>query len=148
MGKGLNLRKLWEKGYKISVLASTINYTVIPVCLLCEDRNVTLTAFFIDEQNKRVIEYFLCESCGCEILILPEAERTSILEKVVEQKINMFQKEPHLKMSELNLDVLSAMNHKPIKEKDLKKMLKKNENTKNEQQENMAPNKSDETDES
>jgi hypothetical protein len=122
----LNLKKLRKKGYKISVLASIINDAVIPSCLLCEERNIKITSFFVDDKTKQVTEYFLCESCGSEILTLPEAERASILEKVIERKIAAFHKGTHLKMSEVNADALSAMKHKPLRKKDLEKMSKKN----------------------
>lgn len=94
----------WEKikKYKQSVTAKIEGKKVIPFCILCEtEDNITWRALWVDGERKKVTFYFLCNECGEELHSLPEADRKSIVEKVIEKRINSLSALRYPKISEL-----------------------------------------------
>jgi hypothetical protein len=97
----LDLKKLQKKGYRFSVFCEIELNVIVPSCILCNSRNIGLEAFWVNDREKTVTKYFLCESCTNEFLNLSESDRKSVVEKVIEPRIASIDALPHLKASDL-----------------------------------------------
>ncbi len=101
LGKGkIDWRKL--KHYQKSIVAKIEGKKIVPACIFCEaENNINVRAFWVDDGRKKVIMYHLCKACGDEFFSLPEAQRESLVTKVIEKRINALLDLPHLKTSQL-----------------------------------------------
>lgn len=96
----INWKKI--KDYKRFGIFTAIGKKILPVCILCEGSyNIGATAFWVDDERKRVIMYFLCNDCADEFFNLSGDERDSIVAKVIERKIDALMLLPHPKSSQL-----------------------------------------------
>lgn len=95
----------WEKieNYKKCVIAEVRGKRILPVCILCATtNNINVKALWVDEERERAVLYFLCKDCGDELFFdLSDADRQSIVAKVIEKKIDTLGSLPHIKLSQL-----------------------------------------------
>ena len=95
----------WKKieNYKKSVFAEVKGRKILPACILCETtNNINVRALWVDDERKRAVFYFLCKDCADELFFeLSDADRESIVAKVIEKKIDAFVSLPHPKLSQL-----------------------------------------------
>jgi len=94
----------WKKiaPYKKSLIAKIERKSIIPMCILCEtEHNITGKALWVNDAEKKVVLYFLCAECSEEFQSLSEEERESIVENVIEKKINLILALSHVRISEL-----------------------------------------------
>ena len=81
-------KKYKRRGFRFSILGNIQKNVLTPFCILCERReNITCRALWVDQEKKRVIAYALCYDCAAEFFGLPESQRVSIIQKIIEAKI-------------------------------------------------------------
>jgi len=82
----------WEKikHYELKVMCRIVfNGGAIKYCMLCDTtKTITITGMFYDDGVRQIVVYFLCEDCAKEFFDLPEDQRKSIIEKVIEKRID------------------------------------------------------------
>lgn len=82
----------WEKikHYELKVMCRTVsNGGAIKYCMLCDTtKEITTTGMFSDDNVRQAVVYFLCDDCAKEFFDLPEDQRKSIVEKIIEKRID------------------------------------------------------------
>lgn len=82
----------WEKikDYELKVMCrEASNGGAIKYCMLCDTtKHITVTGMWIDNEARLNTVYFICEDCGKEFEGMPEDQRVSIIEKIIEKRID------------------------------------------------------------
>jgi hypothetical protein len=88
--------------YKKLAVAVIRKQTITPFCILCDrEDDIICKALWVDDEKKTLTLYWLCRDCVKEFRELPESQRISIIQKVIEIKITTLSALSHHKMSDL-----------------------------------------------
>lgn len=100
MSHNLDFEKM--KNYRHMVVGGFSSCGVAPACVLCATNSgVVFRGVWVNDEKERVVHYFLCESCGSDLFGMSKVDQQSIVEKVVEKRIEALLLLPHQKMSDL-----------------------------------------------
>jgi 3,4-dihydroxy-2-butanone 4-phosphate synthase len=82
----------WEKikDYELKVMSREVsNGGTIKYCMLCDTtNNITVTGMWTDNEARMNTVYFICEDCAKEFEGMSEDQRVSIIEKIIEKRID------------------------------------------------------------
>jgi hypothetical protein len=82
----------WKKygQYELKVMCrTTSNGGAVKYCILCDTtKNINVTGVWLPDDIKQNIVYFICKDCAKEFKDMPEDQRESIIEKIIEKRID------------------------------------------------------------
>lgn len=88
MNQEFNLSKLQKAGYRFGHVTAFTRNSTSPFCIICDTHsNINVTAFWVNEEEKRVFVYYLCDYCGEELRHFQEGDQKAIVANVIEKKI-------------------------------------------------------------